>query len=280
MLVYVTTDRQEFLIQIANEFGGLYYPQPTTFSSTGYTDFGAFIIIAKPEKGAGAKAAGIDNEDQLLKGINHYTQTYKQVNITFRSTSKAYKVNDVVIGESVGTDTKGRKKADLSLTTREGKTIPISVKKDRAEMWESADRYWSGNTQKALEVAKSRGDVELAESDGVYKIKPAIAVEATHEEKRAVVFGSDIEGKGCVVQKTFTPGDFKYCLQSRELEINVSNIIEDQEDIKGSHDVWFLIRSDSTRRSVKDYPGIRTLAVYESRVTKKVKRYHRGEIDS
>lgn len=277
-MVYTKEDRQTFLIQLANEFGGHYKPQPTSFSSSGYVDYGGFKLIAKPEKGAGAKAAGIDNEDALINQLNHYTSQHTQLNITFKSAHMKYHVKDVVVTESVGTDTKNRKKADVTITTRDGKKVPISVKKDKAEMWESADRYWSSNTTNTIKHLLSKGDIKMEDKDGIYKIAPAVGIEATPEEKRAVVFGSDIEGQGCVVQKTFSPGDFSYCFKSNELTVDVSHIIEKQEDIKGSHDVWFMIRSDCTRRSVPDYPGIRTLAVYESRMTKKVKRYNRGDI--
>ena len=54
------------------------------------------------------------------------------------------------------------------------------------------------------------------------------------------------------------------------LIVDVKNIIESMKDVKGDKDVYFLIRNDKTRKSIKEYPGIRILAAYAKRINKNV----------
>jgi hypothetical protein len=42
------------------------------------------------------------------------------------------------------------------------------------------------------------------------------------------------------------------------------------KDVKGDKDVYFLIRNDKTRKSIREYPGIRILAAYKKRINKNV----------
>jgi hypothetical protein len=52
--------------------------------------------------------------------------------------------------------------------------------------------------------------------------------------------------------------------------VTVSNIITKLEHVHGDKDVFFLIRNDKTRKSIKEYPGIRVLASYKKRINKNV----------
>ena len=56
------------------------------------------------------------------------------------------------------------------------------------------------------------------------------------------------------------------------LTITVSSIIRTVADVKGKYNVWFLVRNDRTRKTIENYPGIRVLATYESRINANVLR--------
>ncbi|QFR56598.1 hypothetical protein CPT_Mendera_049 [Stenotrophomonas phage Mendera] len=275
LVVYTSGSRQELMAQLGNEFGGVFCPNPDSYSTAGSTDYGFFKLYAKPDKGAGAKAAGIDNEDLLVKALNRYTTDYKKITVTFEALNVKINVANVKFARHSGADTKGRKKADVVLETSSGE-VPISVKKDKAEMWESADSYWSANTGMVINHLLKKGEITMEPNKNVYKIKPSVAIEATSEEKRDVVFGSDLLGKGFVAQKSYSESDFSFNLKAKELKINCTHLIQSEEDVHGDHDVWFLIRPDATRRSVKEWPGVRTLAVYQTRLTSGVRRYERS----
>lgn len=46
----------------------------------------------------------------------------------------------------------------------------------------------------------------------------------------------------------------------------MTTIITSLDDIPESHEVWFLLRNDSTRTLAKKIKGLRVLAVFKSRV--------------
>jgi hypothetical protein len=91
----------------------------------------------------------------------------------------------------------------------------------------------------------------------------------TYIQSGNVVFGSDIEGKGCIVTETFKTSSF--VSSGDTITINCSHVINKMQDVKGDKEVYFLLRNDKTRKSLKKYPGIRALAVYKKRINKNVK---------
>ena len=172
----------------------------------------------------------------------------------------------------MGRDTSGRKKSDVNLKTNSGKIIPISIKKDNAEIWESADSYWGEKAAAYTRRLAMLGKIKLIPFGSVYKIEPTFAVKATTEEKKNTVFGSDLLVlKGAVVSRTFGKEDFQYSGKDGKLTIKCSHIVTSIEDVKGDVDVWFLVRNDSTR-TTGGIKGIRVLAVFEKRINKNVLR--------
>lgn len=229
---------------------------------------GNINILAKPKSKQGRASAGIDNEMVIINTINNICKT-GPINIRFTDGSKTFECIGVKNCKEMGRDTSGRKKADIIL---EGENnYPISIKKDNAEIWESADAYAAEKAKKVIaKCLKENKIVITTGSNGVSKISPTIAWKASSNEKRDVMFGADIEGKGCVIQKTFGTQLYKIA-QDGFYEIPVSKIYKTINDASGPHDVWFLIRNDSTRKSPKlGYNGLRILAVYGSRINKNV----------
>ena len=247
--------------------GSRYDTRPSSDSSVGRIVIGSISILAKPASKQGKASAGVGNEMMVVEMINQYALK-TGIDVIFKATNKTFTVLNCVKAEQVGGDTAGRKKADIRLIDHKGNIYPISIKKDNAETWESADSYFSEEAKIIIENAIKNKKTRLIDQGTYFTIEPNLAVKATIKEKQDVVFGSDLQPNGCVITKTFTANSFK--LKNDKLIIQCSNIIRTMQDVKGDKDVYFLIRNDKTRKSIKEYPGIRILAAYEKRINKNV----------
>lgn len=286
VLVATTSIRVPSLERIQSVFKKKYsvvFDKSTNLSSIGHLIIdGKYLITAKPKNRQGTASAGVDNEVMMVQEIKNAIKDSDDKNITviFKHGGTTFKLTNVTEAIRAGADTAGRKKSDVNIVSK-GKMIPISLKKDNAENWESADSYWGQIARQYVDAAVEKEDVVLEQEGKIYKINPNLAVKSTKEEKTNVVFGSDIlPGKGAVIKKTFSKEDFKFNGKKNELTITVSEIIRTLSDIEGSpSDVWFLIRNDRTRLgSPIGYPGLRVLAVYASRVNNNVKKINRNAI--
>lgn len=246
-----------------------YDSSPKSDSSAGRVHYKGFTILAKPASKQGQASAGISNEYTFVAGINSVTEN-GPVNIVIEGKNKKFNIMGCVGAEPVGSDTAGRKKADVVLKNSKGEIYPISIKKSNAEIWESADSYFSNEAAKLINKAVNDGITKLIQKSGVYVLQPNIAVEATKQEKIDVIFGSDISRNGAIVTGNFSAKSFD--LVDETLKIKCDHIATSLRDIERTDkDVFFLIRNDKTRRSIKDYPGIRVLAVYKKRISRNVK---------
>lgn len=248
--------------------GSSYDTKPSSDSSVGRVIINGYQVLAKPASKQGSKSAGVDNELIVVKNINKITKSSGPINVIFKGKNKSYKVLGCVSAKETGGDTSGRKKADIQLIDKKGNVYPISIKKDDAETWESADSYFSQQAEKIIKKSIKEKKTKLVSQGTFYKIEPNIAVKATVNEKKNTVFGSDLAKNGAVVTKTFSSQSFK--LKEDELTIDCSHIITELSDVTGDKDVYFLIRNDKTRKSIKKYPGIRILAAYKKRINKNV----------
>lgn len=258
------------------------YDKSTTMSSIGHLVVeGKFLITAKPKSRQGSASAGVENEIMLVEEINNAIKDsgVGSVTVQFKHGADTFKLTNVTSVVRAGADTAGRKKSDVNIVSK-GKPVPISIKKDNAENWESADSYWGATARKFIDYAIENGKAELKKDGNVYKLEPNLAVKANREEKENVVFGSDIlKGGGAVIKKTFGREDFKYDAKKNVLTIAVSEVMRDLTDVTGDSDVWFLIRNDRTRLGSQiGYPGLRVLAVYQSRVNQNVVKLTRSVI--
>lgn len=247
--------------------GSRYDTRPSSDSSVGRIVIGSISILAKPASKQGKASAGVGNEMMVVEMINQYALK-TGIDVIFKATNKTFTVLNCVKAEQVAGDTAGRKKADIRLIDHKGNIYPISIKKDDAETWESADSYFSEEAKIIIENAIKNKKTRLIDQGTYFTIEPNLAVKATIKEKQDVVFGSDLQPNGCVITKTFTTNSFK--LKNDKLIIQCSNIIRTLQDVKGDKDVYFLIRNDKIRKSIKEYPGIRILAAYEKRINKNV----------
>jgi hypothetical protein len=249
-------------------FGAKYDPNKGS-SSVGAVVIGNISIGASPASKQGKRSAGLDNEDTLIDNINMFVKN-GPMNIVFKGKNKTFVVNDVIKAQEMGRDTSGRKKSDVNLITKNGKVVPLSLKKDGAEMWESADTYYAAEAKKIIDDLILKGKVVLSKG-AIKKLTPNVAIKASTQEAKNVVFGSDIERlKGAVLYKTFSASDFKVNADGN-LEIDITKIYTNIGEVeRGDHAVYFLLRNDSSRRGSKIYPGIRALAVGKTRINKNV----------
>lgn len=257
--------------QIANILGGTVNPDPRKGSSLGCVEIPntTFVVLVKPANRQGRNSAGIGNETFLYGKIQEYLAGGVK-NICFKTTNKDIMCRDVTSCEMVGRDTANRKKTDIKFTTAQGECLNISIKKDNAEIWESADTYAREITKNVLDRVLAESLVEMQEIHGnLKKITKNLAWKATGSQAKDVIFGSDLMGTGGVVVKTFTNADFT--VKGDTLYINSTEIFSSLEDIGENHQVYFLVRNDRSRLSgVAGFPGIRVLAVAKSRITPNV----------
>ena len=268
--------RQAAMNKIENELadiGAEWDKTPRGSSSIGVIKVGGNTIMVKPASRQGRASGGLENEDSLRAAVEAVVaESPGPITVKFAGGGKEYIVDNVIGARDAGSDTKGRKKSDLNLITESG-VVPISIKKDNAAYWESADTYWGEEAAGHIEELLQAGDIDMVDKGGYYNVVPNFAVRASPEERVSVVFGSDILGNGAVVKRTFSPDDFSFDADTNVLTVAVSEIITDVSDLDGSQmDVWFLVRNDKTRNSVPGYKGIRVLAAYEKRINPNVLR--------
>ena len=267
--ILTSNNRVDVLKDINKKIKGSSYDKtPSSESSVGKVTIDGFSILAKPAGKQGGASAGVENETIVVDTIAKILKKAGSMNVIFTDGSNKYKVPNCIKIASVGKDTSGRKKADIVLTNKQNKTFPVSIKKDDAETWESADSYFGTQAEAIINKAIKAKKTKLISQGSYYTIEPNIAVEATRQEKINVVFGSDLGQNGAVVTRTFGKDDFN--VKGEDIVVECSNIITDLSDVKGDKDVFFLIRNDKTRKSVPKYPGIRVLASYKKRINKNV----------
>lgn len=277
--IFVLTNEKRNTVfnNLLQQLGGTKNPARTFGGSMGHIDVEGYRVGVKPLSAQGTKSAGVENEANLVKSINNIINEYGVCDVLFTDGKHKFLCKEVTTSKQVGADTAGRKKADVLIISA-SKQCPISLKKDNAEYWESADTLWRDNAQKYLTemVADKKVTVETI-GGSVIKISPNIGIEATEEEAKNVIFGSDILGNGCVVTRTFDGSEFKFDGSINTLVINVSSVIVKLSDVPNDKKVWFLIRNDSTRKAIPGYPGTRALASYKSRINNNVLQITTGK---
>lgn len=274
--IAVLTDdnRIDILKDIESKLSGATHDEtPKSDSSAGRVNYNGITILAKPASRQGKASAGISNEFTFVSGINSITEN-GPVNVILDGGNKKFKIMGCTGAEAVGTDTGGRKKADVILKDIKGNIYPVSIKKSNAETWESADSFFSQEASKIIKRAVDNGEAKLIEKGGVFQLQPNLAVKATRQEKLDVIFGSDIKGNGVIITANFSSRSFD--LVDETLTVRCDHVATNLRDIVNTDkDVFFLIRNDRTRRSIRDYPGLRVLAAYKKRINRNVKILNR-----
>jgi hypothetical protein len=240
-------------------------------SSLGGVVFSAspVIVVVKDTGKQGDNSAGVANELEIASLLQSLIQKYGMANVTFVDPrGKKMTIRNCTNVEVAGRDTADRKKADVVLTSAKG-SLPISIKKLDADMWESADNLFGERARAILDKLIKDGVVELNQigerkmrtgTVPVYSLSKEIVMEPTEEEALSAVFGNDLNPKGGVVVQTFKPEHFKQVDNNVTVECHA--VITNAAEIPESHMMVWLLRNDSTRNGGSlGIAGIRPLGV-------------------
>lgn len=294
-------DRSAVLKKVAEIFknkGAIYNPNYQTpiingrggnqVSSLGVVEIGNKIIFTRPASRQGNNSSGIGNEIAFINGINKYLDTgygiFHTITVVFYASGRTITVNNVLIAESAGSDTAGRKKSDVNLVRLNAPTFRVSLKKSTANFWESADRYYGSQAVSIIESLEKSGDITLIRTGNLVDFEPGIsgiAIPTTDDEKLNVIFGSDILGNGAIVKQTFSGNThFTWDENNFILTVNCLKLYSNVNQVKCSdEDPYMLIRrgSDRSLGGRKDFTGLRVQAVYKSRITGDIKQFPRNK---
>ena len=227
---------------------------------------------------------GVENEIRLVEAIRQVTGAKdakdlsgEPVNIVFKAKevhTSPVEVKDVINCKHSGTDTKGRKKADVILVCKGGKEVPISIKQDNAEMWESSDSYFGDyvrdiferldllaqvDYKKTVWNGKGEGYNWALEKGSEFKVKVN-----DRQIVKDVCFGNDILGNGFIVQKTFSESPLE--LKSSDGEVRTFTCpvtflaMTVDEIINSDHCVYVVCRNNAGRaNATMGYRGLRII---------------------
>ena len=231
-------------------------------SSMGAVLFKGASFLLKPSNAQGRASAGTENEDILSNELRKYLEDGPK-NVVFIGSNKNYVTKGIKEVFDVGYDVAGGKKADVVL--KGDKDYPISIKKDNAGFWESADTRYKDVVLKLSEKIRN-GDFSPKltfkpftdklgnEKEGINimynedtgkKVTGVIVTDLPSKDEQSIIFGSD---NAVVIYRTYSPKDFS--LEGDTIKVEVSKIIEDLEDVKEFNAEPVLnIRHDSTRKA-------------------------------
>lgn len=277
--------KNEFRVAILNELLAVLKAQmpegdPEYSADPGLSSLGGIVFSASPvsvvvkDTGKqGDQSAGVANELELASILQSVIQKYGSANVTFIDPrGKKMTIRNATNVDVAGRDTADRKKADVVLTSERG-SLPISIKKLDADMWESADNMFGERARAILDKLVAKGVVQLNQIGErklktgvvpVYELSKEIVMEPTEQEALSAVFGADLNPKGGVVVQTFKPEHFTQ--KENNVTVNCHAVITNAAEIPESHMMVWLLRNDSTRNGGSlGIAGIRPLGVTLSR---------------
>jgi len=257
-----------------------YISTPTAFSSIGYFNYGQSKFGIKPGEKQGTGAPGLGNEDVFVNEINKFLEDGpKDVKIVAGDKTLVFKDVTQVMG--TGLSTGDYSKSDANFYDGNKDLGGVSLKKDNAIYWESADVRFKDEVKNLVDaiISGKLGDevsyVPLKDAKGnpdpvVIKMynkkedKPIAGVivdDLPETEVEQVIFGND---NVPVVIKTYRPSDFK--LEGDTIVVNATKIYKTLDDVEKDNALPVLnIRHDKTRRITR---GLRALLQTQKSVFK------------
>tara|TARA_B100000405_G_scaffold299675_1_gene258323 strand:+ start:574 stop:1776 length:1203 start_codon:yes stop_codon:yes gene_type:complete len=265
-------DRQRAMNKILSVFKGS-TKELTGKSSIGYVKHpNGTNIVVKPAGKQGVDSAGLRNEQHLIQKINQFVKEVGPLDITFvGDNKKSITAKGVTEARGAGTDTKGRKKSDVNLVSKD-QLIPVSIKSRTADYWESADTLFGPLADKIITNLLKKDLVTLTPIEAFRKkdnkqkvrISPEVAMKLSKSQVLDVVFGSDILAQGGgIVKESFE--DEHYVLKANNLTVTADTVIKDVEDIPERMQPYLHIRNAHDRNRGL-YPGTKVQAAYYRRV--------------
>jgi hypothetical protein len=257
-----------------------YIVTPTSFSSIGYFMYGQSKFGIKPSEKQGSGAPGLGNEEIFTVGINKLLEDGPK-NVKIIAGDKIISFNNVTQIIGTGLSTSEYSKSDANFFNEKEDLGGVSLKKDNAIYWESADVRFKDEVKNLLDailngklgdevsylpLLDSRGnpDPDIIRMYNKKDDKPIAGIivdDLPEQDVEQVIFGND---KVPVVIRTFRPSDFK--VEEDNIIVNASKIYEDLDDVEKDKSLPVLnIRHDKTRRSSR---GLRALLQTQKSVFK------------
>ena len=264
-------ERKSTMDKLVTDLGYTYNPNFKGSSLGAVIADDGTAIIVKPKERQGGLAAGLDNEQALVDGINQYTDE-EPIKVVFKGTNKTISFDKVTKAKSVGTDTAGGKKSDVALYSGDKIIGNLSLKKANAVMWESADKRYKDLvnklSQKLIKTPFPTIGLRETEKDGIYRLynpktntdlSGIIITDLPNNENESIVFGTD-KPKTVVIKQTFSPNDFSFT--GSTLTIKSGTIFTDLSDVEGTeYEPILVLRHDVTRTASK---GLRPIVYNKS----------------
>jgi len=268
-----------------------------------YGSPGRYVRIAL--RRVGQASAGIGNEDEFVKNINHYVSGAGAAGMTilFKDKDrKQYTAKNIVKAIGVGKQRKGKEfdenspelwpKSDVNLEDSKGNLIPVSIKQNNAEFWASVESWHYPENQTHgighgadwyIKTASNDPNIPIdvkSRGNGFYTLvsdnstntdkKVSLTWKASKKMREVAAFGSDIQkpkGNGFIVKKTFSKKSFK------EIEDSVSFkktlVVQTDQIIKNEDqigdDIYVLCYYTQSRGAKSDYKGVSVKVATKSR---------------
>ncbi len=246
--------------------------------------FTQLLLGAKDKDKQGKKSSGITNElnflEALQNAIGHSATSSR--NIIFKGKNgQEYICKDVISVEHSGKDTANRAKADIKLISKGNNVWNLSLKKNNAEYWESADTLLGPTAKKHLDAIRNNKTKNIKfsaiekGSSMIWHISPSISWDLDDKLKKDVVFGSDVGASGCVIHHTFRKGGYPYYIKDNDAIFEVDGVYVTLKDIPKKETPVAHVRNDSSRKSTAlgsfedgGYPGLRVTATMQKHLSK------------
>jgi hypothetical protein len=277
--------RSSFVDKIENidtntDKGFEFNPTPSSFSSIGYFMYGDVKFGVKPSNKQGGKSAGLDNEETFINTINSLLEDGpKDITVVGKGNSITY--NNISQVQGTGRATSDYSKSDVNFFDGETDKGGLSLKKDNAIYWESADVRFGPEVKNLLNAIISGKlapevsyeplkDLRGNEDPDIIKMynkkdnKPIAGVivkDLPEQDISQVIFGND---KVPVAVQTWKSSDFK--VSGNNITAYADKLYITLEDVEKDKALPVLnIRHDKTRRSTR---GLRALLQTEKSLYK------------
>jgi hypothetical protein len=277
--------RLEYIDKIENIDTGTdknfeYTSTPTSFSSIGYFMYGQSKFGIKPGEKQGGKSAGLDNEDIFINNINSLLEEGPK-DVEIISGDKTITFKNVTQVQGTGRSTSDYSKSDANFYSNNKDLGGVSLKKDNAIYWESADVRFGkevknlvnaiidgklGDKVSYVPLTDTKGNpdpiiIKMYNKEEDKPISGVIVDDLPEQDVKQVIFGND---NVPVVIKTWRPSDFK--LEGDTIIVKADKIYKDLDDVEKDNALPVLnIRHDKTRRSSR---GLRALLQTEKSLYK------------
>lgn len=232
-------------------------------SSCGALSVDGCQVLCKPQKGF-VREDGKKNEDCLVEKIREALRTLAAIDIVFESPLCSVKIPSVIGVSPWKLRPMNREKRDVVIHTANG-DVPVSVKMDTAEFWESSERYYGH------EIRERISDCVLPCSirSGSFRL-PKCLVFQTSDLSPA--FGTDILGAGLIVARTFRNPDFK--VRGSTLVVSTTKTVRTPDDFRAAYGtVWVIAQNNRRKNSSTFLRGLEIKSVTRERIPRALAVY-------